>query len=33
MKLPRNPGKETAGVFAHDKLARLVEASKEHPIS
>jgi hypothetical protein len=31
-KLPRNPAKETAGVFAHDKLARLVEAGKEHPI-
>ena len=28
MKLPRNPSKETSGVFAHDKLARLVESAK-----
>jgi len=26
MELPRKPGKEAGGVFAHDKLARLVEA-------
>jgi hypothetical protein len=33
VKLPSNPGKETAGVFAHDKLTRLVEAAKGYPIS
>ena len=27
IKLPRNPSKETIGVFAHDKLARLVESA------
>ena len=30
VKLPRNPGKGTAGVFAHDELARLIEAAKEY---
>jgi len=32
VELPRNPGKGTVGIFAHDKLARLVEAAKRHPI-
>ena len=33
VKLPRNPGEEAVGVFAHDKLARFVEAAMEHQIS
>ena len=31
VKLPRNPGKETFRVFAHDKLTSLVQAAKKQP--
>ena len=33
VKLPSNPAKVTAGIFAHDELTRLIEAAKEYPIS
>ena len=33
MKLPRDPCQEASGVFAHDKLTRLVKTGKGYKIS